>query len=73
MFETSASNVESERSSLVNEEVVLFLFQLQLDSELQRALNYEAFQVAREVRSRREQVSCCWAFNTENLAVQSLT
>ncbi|CAD7697105.1 unnamed protein product [Ostreobium quekettii] len=52
----SVSGKESERSSLVNEEVVLFLFQLQLDTELQRALNYEAFEAARDIRARREQV-----------------
>jgi hypothetical protein len=45
---------ESERSSLANEEVVLLIFQLELDAQLQRALNYEAYETAQEVRAKRE-------------------
>lgn len=45
-----------ERSALVNREVVLFLFQLELDQQLQRALNYESFDAAQEIRQRRQQV-----------------
>lgn len=41
---------------LINKEVVLFLFQLEMDSQLQRALTYERFDMAQEVRGRREQV-----------------
>jgi hemimethylated DNA binding protein len=37
-------------------QVVLFLFQLEMDSQLQRALTYENFDAAREVRARRQQV-----------------
>lgn len=50
------SDVDSERSDLVNEEAVLFLFQLQLDQEMQRAMSYENYQDAMEIRTRREQV-----------------
>lgn len=46
----------TERSLLINKEVVLFLFQLEMDSQLQRALTYENFDAAREVRARRQQV-----------------
>ena len=46
----------SERSSMVNREAVLFLFQLEMDAQLQRALTYENFDVAKEIRSRREQI-----------------
>ncbi|KAI7838253.1 hypothetical protein COHA_007942 [Chlorella ohadii] len=46
----------AERSLLINKEVVLFLFQLEMDSQLQRALTYENFDAAREVRARRQQV-----------------
>lgn len=54
-----ASGVPSltcERSALVNREVVLFLFQLEMDAQLQRALTYENFDTAQEVRQRRQQV-----------------
>ena len=40
-------------------QVVLFLFQLEMDSQLQRALTYERFDMAQEVRGRREQVRLC--------------
>lgn len=50
------SNADSERSDMVNEEAVLFLFQLQLDQEMQKAMTYENYQDAMEIRSRREQV-----------------
>lgn len=45
-----------ERSALVNREVVLFLFQREMDSQLQRALTYEDFEEAKDIRKRREQV-----------------
>jgi hypothetical protein len=37
-------------------QVVLFLFQLDMDSQLQRALTYEHFDMAQDVRARRQQV-----------------
>lgn len=43
-------------SALANEEIVLLLFQLELDTQLQRALNYEAFDVAQHIRRRRDEV-----------------
>lgn len=46
----------SERSSMVNKEVVLFLLQLELDSCLQRALTYERFDEVKELRERRNKV-----------------
>lgn len=48
---------EVERSSLANEEIVLLIFQLELDAQLQRALNYESYETAQEIRSKRELVS----------------
>ena len=42
----SAAALTSERSGLVNKEVVLGLFQLELDAQLQRALTYERFEQA---------------------------
>lgn len=50
-------DAECERSSLVNEETVYFIFQLDLDTQLQRCLNYEAYEQAHEVRKKRERVS----------------
>jgi hypothetical protein len=47
---------EVERSALVNEEIVYFIFQLELDAQLQRALNYEAYEAAQQIRSKRETV-----------------
>jgi len=47
---------EAERSSMVNEEVVYFIFQLELDSQLQRALNYTAYEAAQQIRAKRETV-----------------
>ncbi|GIM09727.1 hypothetical protein Vretimale_13529 [Volvox reticuliferus] len=47
---------ERERSMLVNEEVVYFIFQLDLDTQLQRCLNYEAYEAAQEVRKKRQRV-----------------
>lgn len=41
----------------MNEEVVYFIFQLELDAQLQRALNYEAYEAAQQIRSKRETVS----------------
>lgn len=51
-----AAGIDLEQSTMANEEVVLFLFQLQLDQEMQRAMTYENYQAAMEMRSRREQV-----------------
>lgn len=48
---------EVERSALVNEEIVYFIFQLELDAQLQRALNYEAYEAAQQIRIKRETVS----------------
>lgn len=45
-----------EYSGLVNKELILFLMQLELDSQLQRALNYENFIGAKEVRQKRNEV-----------------
>ncbi|KAL6764350.1 hypothetical protein V8C86DRAFT_2474337 [Haematococcus lacustris] len=47
---------EVERSALVNEEVVYFIFQLDLDVQLQRNLNNEAYEAAQEVRKKRQLV-----------------
>jgi hypothetical protein len=47
---------EAERSAMVNEEVVYFIFQLELDSQLQRALNYTAYEAAQQIRAKRETV-----------------
>ncbi|PSC76506.1 F-box only 21 [Micractinium conductrix] len=52
----SLAALTAERSMLINKEVVLFLFQLEMDSQLQRALTYERFDMAQEVRARREQI-----------------
>jgi hypothetical protein len=52
----ATATLTAERSTLINKEVVLFLFQLEMDSQLQRALTYERFDMAQEVRTRREQV-----------------
>ncbi len=41
---------------MVNKELVLFLFQLEMDAQLQRALAYENMEAVAEIRSRREQV-----------------
>lgn len=46
----------AERSPLVNREVVLFLFQLEMDSQLQRALTYEDFDLVKDLRARRNKV-----------------
>jgi len=43
----------------VNEEIVYFIFQLELDAQLQRALNYEAYEAAQQIRSKRDTVSAC--------------
>ncbi|KAL4422849.1 hypothetical protein ABPG75_009046 [Micractinium tetrahymenae] len=40
------ASLTAERSVLINKEVVLFLFQLEMDSQLQRALTYERFDMA---------------------------
>lgn len=52
-----AGERECERSALVNEEIVYFIFQLELDAQLQRALNYEAYEAAQQIRAKRETVS----------------
>ncbi|EFN51882.1 hypothetical protein CHLNCDRAFT_59044 [Chlorella variabilis] len=54
--DVATATLTAERSMLINKEVVLFLFQLEMDSQLQRALTYERFDMAQEVRGRREQV-----------------
>ena len=46
----------SERSGMVNREVVLFLLQLELDSQLQRALTYDRFDQVKDLRERRNKV-----------------
>jgi hypothetical protein len=51
-----AGERECERSALVNEEIVYFIFQLELDAQLQRALNYEAYEAAQQIRAKRETV-----------------
>ncbi|GAB4820106.1 hypothetical protein N2152v2_007152 [Parachlorella kessleri] len=45
-----------ERSALVNREIILFIFQLELDQQLVRALNTDAYEAAQEIRQRRQQV-----------------
>ncbi|KAF5827961.1 Hemimethylated DNA-binding protein YccV like-domain-containing protein [Dunaliella salina] len=47
---------EVERSEMVNEEMVYFIFQMDLDVQLQRALNYEAYEFAQGVRAKRQRV-----------------
>jgi hemimethylated DNA binding protein len=49
-------DLTAERSALVNREAVLFLFQLEMDAQLQRSLTYENFDLAKEIRGRRQQV-----------------
>lgn len=56
VFCVCAGTREVERSALVNEEIVYFIFQLELDAQLQRALNYEAYEAAQQIRSKRETV-----------------
>lgn len=51
-----SQSLDSERSDLVNNETVLFIFQLELDMQLQRQLNYEAYEAAQAVRLKREQI-----------------
>lgn len=48
---------EIERSLLVNEDTVYLIFQMDLDTQLQRCLNYEAYDDAQEVRKKRQRVS----------------
>jgi hypothetical protein len=61
----SAGERECERSALVNEEIVYFIFQLELDAQLQRALNYEAYEAAQQIRAKRETVRVlCFATGT---------
>lgn len=45
-----------ERSPLVEECIVLFIFQQDLGVQLQRAINYEQFEVAKQIRTRRDQI-----------------
>jgi hypothetical protein len=67
----SAGERECERSALVNEEIVYFIFQLELDAQLQRALNYEAYEAAQQIRAKRETVSVVtqWHFCKEYVRV----
>lgn len=51
-----AEELTSERSALVNRETVLFLFQLEMDSQQQRAMTYENYDLVKEIRHRRSQV-----------------
>jgi hemimethylated DNA binding protein len=44
------------RSKLVENETILLVFQLDLDIQLQRCLNYESYELAKEVRAKRQQV-----------------
>lgn len=53
---TSMNNDTSERSAMVNREVVLFLIQLELDSQLQRALTYDNFDLVKELRRKRDSI-----------------
>lgn len=46
----------TDHSPLINKELVLFLFQLELDAQLQRALTYEKFEDAKALRERRTAV-----------------
>jgi hypothetical protein len=39
---------------------VFFIFQLELDTQLQRALNYDAFDAAQQIRHKRELVGGGW-------------
>eukprot|EP00878_Enallax_costatus_P039813 GHUV01045729.1.p1 GENE.GHUV01045729.1~~GHUV01045729.1.p1 ORF type:complete len:199 (-),score=26.51 GHUV01045729.1:234-830(-) len=56
IIQPAAGDRECERSALVNEEIVYFIFQLELDAQLQRALNYEAYEAAQQIRVKRETV-----------------
>ncbi|GAX76663.1 hypothetical protein CEUSTIGMA_g4109.t1 [Chlamydomonas eustigma] len=49
-------DMEAERSSLVAEEVIFMMFQLDLDIQLQRCLNVEEYEQAQEVRRKRNKV-----------------
>ena len=51
---TSMNNDTSERSAMVDREVVLFLIQLELDSQLQRALTFDDFDLVKELRRKRD-------------------
>lgn len=51
MDDAATAVLTAERSRLINKEVVLFLFQLEMDTQLQRALTYERFDLAQEVRT----------------------
>jgi hypothetical protein len=54
--EAATAELTVEQSQLIHKELVLFLFQLEMDAQLQRALTYERFDAAQEVRARRQQV-----------------
>lgn len=41
---------------MVNEETVYFIFQVEFDVQLQRSLNFEAYETAKEVRQKRQRV-----------------
>lgn len=45
---------------LINNELVLLIFQLELDAQLQRMLIYENYDAAQEVRARRQAVDEAW-------------
>lgn len=47
---------EMEKSPLIYEELMYFIFQLDLDTQLQRSLNYEAYEMAKEIREKRQAV-----------------
>jgi hemimethylated DNA binding protein len=55
-LDAAIASLTCEQSAMVNKEIVLFLFQVEMDAQLQRALTYEKFDVAQEVRERRSQV-----------------
>ncbi|KAK9808147.1 hypothetical protein WJX73_001973 [Symbiochloris irregularis] len=50
------ARIALEKSDAVYQEVVLLLFQLDLDAQLQRALNMENYTEAQAVRQRREKI-----------------
>lgn len=54
-WDSVPADANRDQSEASNEELVLLLFQLELDTQLNRALSYEAFEVAQEIRRRRDQ------------------
>uniref|UniRef100_A0A7R9VCC7 Hemimethylated DNA-binding domain-containing protein n=1 Tax=Chlamydomonas euryale TaxID=1486919 RepID=A0A7R9VCC7_9CHLO len=61
---------ERERSELVAEETVYLMFQLDLDVQLQRSLNINAFDRAQEIRNRRQKLDETIAEMTERKALK---